>query len=124
MTLASAYEDLQQRTLVALPGLWERIRYLAALRNSGGSYRHWGMDRTFGEQAAQNALGAAHTQLFLQVLRTPLRQLVAEYEHSQSDSGELMDWSLYVPGDMAGGSVSHFNSIVSTLQALAGNRRP
>lgn len=123
MPLASAYEDLQQRTLSALPGLWERIRYLASLRSSAGGYRHWGLDRTFGERASQTALGAAHTQLFLQVLRTPLRQLVQEYRQAEEHPGELLDWSLFVPGDLAGGSASHFNSVVSALQALAADRR-
>jgi hypothetical protein len=123
MTLVSAYEDLQQRTLGALPGLWSRVRYLAGLRGSEGSYRHWGLGRTFGEQASQRAFAAAHTDLFLQLLRTPLRDLLGEYQDAEQTPGELLDWSLYIPAQQGGGSAAHFNSIVSALQELAGTPR-
>lgn len=119
MTLASAYDDFRLRTLEALPGLWARLRYLAGLRAQDGGYQHWGMRRTFGDEAAQKAVAAAHSDVFLQLLRTPLRQLAREFTDSRSSSGEPVDWSLYVPADLGGGSVKHFNSIVSALQKLS-----
>ncbi len=123
MTLASAQDDFRQRTLGSLPGLWARLRYLAGLRRPAGSYRHWGMSRTFGPETTQRAVGAAHSALFLQLLRTPLRRLQAEFIAEDSSSPELLDWSLYVPQDLEGGSVEHFNSVVSALTALTEARR-
>jgi hypothetical protein len=124
MTLVSASEDLQQRTLSSLPGLWQKIRYVAGLRAGDGRYRHWGLDRTFGEPASQAALSAAHSELFLQLLRTPLRQLAGDYIQAEATEGGPTDWSLYIPADPRGGSAAHFNSIVSALQALASTPRP
>lgn len=124
MTLVSAYEDLQQRTLQSLPGLWRKICYLAGLRSGEAGYRHWGFARTFGESASQTAFATAHTELFLEVLRKPLRELASDYQQAEQSGGELLDWSLYVPAEQAGGSAAHFNSIVSALQALSSARRP
>jgi len=119
MTLTSAYDDLRIRTLSALPGLWARLRYLAGLRTPDGAYQHWGMSRTYGPEAAQKAAAAAHSDVFVQFLRTPLKQLSREFSDASSSSGEPVNWSLYVPGDPGGGSEKHFNSIVSALRQLS-----
>ena len=123
MTLVSAQDDFRQRTLGTLPGLWARLRYLAGLRGPAGSYRHWGMSRAFGPETTQRVVGAAHSELFVELLRTPLRQLRTEFTEQDSSSAELLDWSLYVPADLEGGSVEHFNSVVSALTALSEARR-
>ncbi len=123
MTLVSAYEDFRTRTLGALPGLWARLRYLAGLRTPDGAYRHWGMSRTYGPEAAQKAAAAAHSEIFLQFLRTPLQQLAREFSDATTSSGEPLDWKLFVPGDLGGGSEKHFNSIVSALLTLPRSRR-
>ena len=123
MTLASAQDDFVQRTLGALPGLWAKLRYIAGLRGPAGSYRHWGMSRTFGPETTQRVVSATHSELFVKLLRTPLRQLRTEFTQEDSSSGELLDWSLYVPADLEGGSVEHFNSVVSALTALSEARR-
>lgn len=122
MNLASAQDDFQQRTLGAIPGLWAKLRYLAELRGPAGAYCHWGMSRTFGVETTQRIVAAAHSELFLQLLRTPLRQLRTDFLRGDPLSTELLDWSLYVPADLEGGSVEHFSSIVSALTALAGVR--
>ena len=123
MTLASAYEDFQRRTLGALPGLWARLRYIAGLRGPAGFYQHWGMSRTFGPEATQQVVSAAHSELFVKLLRTPLRQLTAEFTEGKPSSDELLDWSLYVPANLEGGSVEHFKSVVSALLALSEARQ-
>ncbi len=122
MTLSSAYEDFRQRTLASLPGVWARLRYIAGLRLPGNGYQHWGLSRTFGADNVQKAVGAVHSELFLELLRTPLRQLSGEFDAEKS-SQDVLDWSLYVPAEVAGGSLTHFNSIVSTLMALSETRR-
>lgn len=122
MTLASAQDDFQQRTLGALPGLWAKLRYLAGLRGPAGAYRHWGMERTFGTETTQRVVAAAHSELFVQLLRTPLRQLRREFPEEDPASAEMLDWSLYLPADLEGGSVEHFKSVVSALTALSAAR--
>lgn len=119
MTISSAYDDFCARTLAALAGVWQRLRYLAELRAPGGRYRHWGMARTFGDDATQRALAQAHTELFLEVLRMPLRRLAAE-----SPAAPFVGASSYLPADLEGGTPEHFNSIVSALSALAEARQP
>lgn len=118
MTISSAYNDFCARTLAALVGAWERLRYVAELRAPDGRYRHWGLSRSFGDAAAQRALAQAHTELFLEVLRMPLRRLAGE-----ASLPETFDLAAYLPGNLEGGTPEHFNSIVSALQALAEARR-
>lgn len=117
MTISSAYEDFCARTLQALGGAWERLRYVAGLRGPEGRYQHWGLARTFGDDAVQRALAEAHTALFLEILRTPLRRLDAEFSAAESPA-----WSSYLPAGLEGGTPEHFNSIVSALSALAESR--
>ena len=124
MTLVSASDDFRIRTLAALPGLWAKLRYLAGLRSPDGAYQHWGMSRTYGEEAAQKAAAAVHSDVFLEFLRTPVRQLAREFSDSPSSSStQPADWSSYVPQDLGGGSLKHFNSVVSALQKLSESPR-
>ncbi len=119
MTISSAYDDFCARTLAILAGVWQRLRYVAELRAPDGRYRHWGMARTFGDDATQRALAQAHTELFLEVLRMPLRRLAAE-----SPAAPFAAASSYLPAELEGGTPEHFNSIVSALAALAAARQP
>ncbi len=119
MTISSAYDDFCARTLGAFAGVWQRLRYLAELRAPDGRYRHWGMARTFGDDATQRALAQAHTELFLEVLRMPLRLLAAE-----SPASPFAGASACLPADLEGGTPEHFNSIVSALAALAAAQQP
>ncbi|HVP44388.1 MAG TPA: hypothetical protein VMS96_13220 [Terriglobales bacterium] len=119
MTISSAYDDFCARTLSALAGAWQRLQYLAQLRAPDGRYQHWGLARTFGDHAAQRALAQAHSELFLEILRTPLRRLDGEYS-----AEEAAQWSSYLPENAEGGSPEHFSSVVSALAALSAARRP
>lgn len=118
MAFSSAYEDFCLRTLAALVGAWQRLQHMAEMRASDGRYRHWGLSRTFGDAAAQRALAQAHTELFLQVLRMPLRSLAGEASTTQ-----MSELASYLPGNLEGGIPEHFSSIVSALQALDEARR-
>lgn len=132
MVLLSPKEDFVQRTLAAIAGLLARLAYVANLREDRG-YDHWGLERIYGDQAARMAIGEAHSDLWSQVLRTPLRRLAAEYE-SESQNQErkaemtqaMEEWEKdpqrAIPADLRGGSVRHFNSIVSALSCLSHGR--
>src|SRR5207253_8661520 len=68
----SALEDLTTSTLQALSGMWARLQYLAGLQSARGEYRHWGLARTYGSQATQEACQEAHRGVLSNILRTPL----------------------------------------------------
>jgi len=127
MALFSAAEDFSRKTLAALPGLLAKLRYVAGLRHDG-VYEHWGLIRIYGERAAQQAIEGIHKELILQVLRTPLRDLIADavlsagYEQSNVDAyvAELNTAAeRLLPSSIGGGSVRHFSTVLQALSALA-----
>jgi hypothetical protein len=126
MTLLSAYEDFVVRTLASVRGLLARLVYLGSLRNDDGDYCHWGMSKTFGQSRASEALAQAHTEAWLEVLRTPIPALFAETQDStlETDLGlgnETWRGQLekLTPPDVSGGTKRHFNSILLTLSLLS-----
>jgi hypothetical protein len=132
MTLKSAMEDLQSRTLRAVSGLLAKLDYLASLREPDGSYSHWGLARVHGESAAQRALQEAHRGIVTKVLRTPLRSLLRDVDESkrQTETGpaDLLDRlkdcpSKVVPPGPGAGTERHLNSVLHALWHLAKSRR-
>jgi hypothetical protein len=128
MTLLSAFDDFLTTTLAALPGVLGKLDYLAGLKQRQGGYAHWGLSRVYGEPAAQRALAEAHAILVLEILRTPLRRLIAEAELSSAAQQqrlplyleELRSRSLnLLPGEVSGGATRHFSSVLHALSALA-----
>ena len=114
----SPFEDFQARTLSALSGLWTKLLYMTELRSADGSYRHWGHSRVHGESASQVALARAHSELYIALLRTPIRELVEEIKVTGdgSESRELVRKittgnNRMIPDNLEGGSPRHFNSI-------------
>jgi hypothetical protein len=120
MTLFSAYEDFVVRTLASLPGSLAKLVYLGSLRDDAGDYCHWGMSRTFGQSSASEALTQAHTEAWLEVLRTPIPALLAETRDLET-GGET--WrgrpAKLTPPDVSGGTKRHFNSILLALSLLS-----
>ena len=119
----SAFDDLKKRTLAAIDGVWGRLLYLTKLRGKNGRYEHWGHNRTHGELNSQAALGQAHSELYLQVLRTPLRDLINDL--GSDGPGELTkEFSNdMVPANLQGGSPRHFSSVVLAVELLDAARR-
>lgn len=131
MTLTSALEDFMSVTLAAVPGCWGKLRYISDLRQPNGRYAHWGLTRLHGERAVQSALGSAHRAVFLEALKTPLRDLLDDARHSASHQGvELRAYldlmasqeRMLLPRDQGGGCEAHFRSVLSALSALARSR--
>ena len=124
MVLLSALEDFVVRTLGALSGPLSRLAYIGSLRHSNGLYEHWGLTRAYGDHAAASAISDAHTQVWLQVLRTPLRKLAAEAETSASGitADDVVRWrnqpAALTPSNPGGGSPRHFHSILLALSQL------
>jgi hypothetical protein len=128
MTLKSAKEDLQARTLRAVSGLLGKLEYLASLRQEDGSYLHWGLSRTYGEGAAQQALADAHRSLVSVILRTPLRKLREDVDQSCGPKnltqteflGELESRETQsLPPAPGAGSQRHLSSVLRALLTLA-----
>jgi hypothetical protein len=126
MTLLAIQDDFVLRTLASVPGIWGKLDYVSALREKG-EYVHWGLARVYGEEATQLALREVHRELFLEVLRTPLRQLVADVVPSAAGKQleprkfleSLIDKAtLLVPPETGGGSVVHFHSTLAALSRL------
>src|SRR5579859_7318594 len=119
----SPYEDFKLRSLSAIDGLWSKLLYVAQLRSSQGQYEHWGHSRTYGQQRSQEALAQIHSELYLEVLRAPLRELIPEgitarkmIAEQVSGAGERL-----IPAN-PGRSVRHFNSIVLAVRLLSDDR--
>ena len=126
----SPFEDFQARTLSALPGLWTKLLYMAGLRCAQGKYRHWGHSRVHGESPSQLALARAHSELYITLLRSSIRELIEEIEMSSdgSDSTELVQRievgeARMVPSNLEGGSPRHFSSIVLAVRFLYERQR-
>ena len=125
MTLLPIKDDFLERTLVKIPGVLGRLDYVAELRENG-KYVHWGLSRIYGEETLQRTMTEVHRGLFLQVLRTPLRQLLEEVMRSAAEPDDvkrylktlLGDVRSLAPANLGGGSEAHFNSIIRALLSL------
>jgi hypothetical protein len=132
MTLKSAMQDLQERTLRAVSGLLGKLDYLASLRSQDGLYSHWGMERVHGEEATRRALRDAHRSIVSNILRTPLRHLVRDAEESaavkQTHASELLQSLREHPAQVAPagpgvGTERHLSSVLHALLRLVRNRQ-
>ena len=117
MTLLSAYEDFSTRTLNAFRSAWERLRYVSSLRENG-CYRHWGMERTYGEADAQAAILQAHNEVALGILRRPLRQLDADLEEEDAIRVQEVAEKPAAFSPEAGPVAAHLNSVAVALWEL------
>lgn len=121
MSFLSAADDFCSRTLASLNGTLTTLTYIAGLRSSHGHYSHWGLERTHGPDATQEAIATNHSQAWLEVLRAPMSQLVDEVEQLDMAKREelLAQLSAHVPPQqLRGGTARHFNSIVLALQLV------
>jgi hypothetical protein len=132
MTLKSAMEDLQTRTLHAVSGLLGKLDYLSSLREPDGSYCHWGMARVHGEPATQRALVDAHRSLVTKILRTPLRVLLRDADQSMNPKeGGQVDFlerlrrrhTEVLPPGYGAGTERHLSSVLEALWRLARSRQ-
>ena len=69
------YSNLTVYYLEPLGGIFERLAYLAGLRDpSTGAYHHERLSPVYGEQPVHEALEKSHEELFERLLETPLAQ--------------------------------------------------
>lgn len=132
MALLSAFEDLLNRTLAAIPGLLGRLEYVSSLKVDG-HYGHWGLTRVYGERAAQRAMADAHKLVLGEVLQTPLELLVEDSEAACAAQGretptyldELRNrrTDLLPEGSSGPATTRHLSSVLGALSALTKAQR-
>jgi hypothetical protein len=100
----------------------------SGIKTADGTYEHWGLARIHGSVAAEETIGAVHSELALQLLQTPIQELMEQLQISAGYGGmsvkQLAD-TLYEtekvnrPRDMKGGSFKHFHSVLLAAQLLS-----
>jgi hypothetical protein len=81
----NAAEDFMHRTMDVLHGVWSKLNYIRELRKGDGGYEHWGLTRVHGQNAAERAIASVHSDLYLQLLRTPIPELINQLQLSADD---------------------------------------
>jgi hypothetical protein len=128
MTLKSAYDDLRQRTIARIPGILGKLQYLAGLRSAQGGYMHWGLERSHGTAAAQDAFKAVHKTLVKTILQTRLSALRKDLEQSsEADATNPKSYASrlignldqLLPSDSPREAQLHLSSVLETLSLLA-----
>jgi hypothetical protein len=133
VVLRSAFEDFEEKTLSAVPGLLGKLRYIVLLHNDRGAYSHWGLAKIHGSDTAERAIRSSHRTLVTQILRTPLRELADDLQQS-AISADVKEFEFLstleapmnddLPAQNFRASEKHFTSVLRTLSALAQNRVP
>ena len=77
----NAAEDMRQRTLAKIRRPFDRLIYLASLRDyNTGLYYHDGLAARFSEDAACEALADCHREVFRELFEVSLEDLVGQIE--------------------------------------------
>ena len=121
MSFFCATDDFCNRTLAAIEGSVRKLTYIAGLRTDEGNYRHWGLERLHGPDAAHAAMADSHSKAWLKILRSPLPELLAECQQMEVKEREdlLSQLQNIAPPDKpCGGEARHFSSIVLALQLV------
>ena len=129
MRLLSAVEDFESNTLGAVPGLLGKLSYMGELHDGNGTYRHWGLAKVYGEDAARGAIGMSHRALVSKILKTPLAVLLEDVRTSsakrQMPAKEFLsslESAAALPKGPSPAAETHFKSVLRALSALAESR--
>jgi hypothetical protein len=125
MRKLSVYEDFVQVTLAALRTAWERLDFIGSIHRDG-RYVHWGLARTYGAEATQEAIGRAHSEVAGEVLRIPVTELLRELERKAS-AVTFSDYTenlrinapALIPAALSPWQKMHFESVLLCLSRVA-----
>lgn len=123
-----ASENFKKRTLSALPTLLERLAYICSLQLPDGQYRHWGLSRAYGQRLAQEAIRAAHEEIAIEMLESPVREVYKEYQEAvgREDGPEVLkpeSFVLTAPVNDDALLSAHLRLLQDSVQALAHQER-
>jgi len=128
LMLISPVEDFVTRTLASVPGTFGKLQYVAGLRQGKDDYFHWGFARVHGEGTASLTIARAHSDLFNEVLRCPVKKLWEEIRSAAAaNDSSLVQFieklvaqkESLIPKEFKRGSTRHFNSVLLGLSGLA-----
>jgi hypothetical protein len=81
VSMNSASDDLQRRTLSGIPCDLARLIYLASTRDyNSGMYHHEGLAARYGAEQSRDALQSTHQDVFCRLVGLTLQELVDELE--------------------------------------------
>jgi len=100
-TERSVGPEIWRNTLSHIPTLFGRLAYIASLRDPHtGRYHHYGMERLFGNEAAELMLRQSHSEIFSRWLNCGLEEQKHDLEDYLSDTlaggrPAEMNWSRF-----------------------------
>jgi hypothetical protein len=117
-------EDFKRNTLKVLPTLLEKVAYISSLQGEDGRYMHWGLSRIFGDLKAQQGIGSVHSDLAMQLIRIPVRNLYGDYAKAAEEGKhpQLLDaehFSLRAPANGDELLSAHLQLVRDSLVAVA-----
>lgn len=126
MVFLSCFQNFCVRTLAHIPNAFSKLDFICSLR-SNGRYKHWGLARTYGARETDDALASAHTELWIQTLRTRSSELYSEFiEYSVISGVTAEEWQArctgLVPANKGGGGDKHFAAVACALVELSRSR--
>ena len=94
--VARVAADFESRTLSEMPGRFNRLIYLASLRDyNTGRYHHYGLETRYSPQAVDAALHQAHIEVFEDLVSLPLEEqtqdLVGFFTSLREDRKQLIE---------------------------------
>ncbi len=126
MSLLNPEDDFVKRSIQSLKTGFVRLSFLGGLRGSSGAYHHWGLERTFGKEAAESAMGQVHTNVWLTLMKSRIQDLEKDSLESLGEIGknnELPSDPSFVPTNTEGGTRRHYFFLVKTINQLLRHRR-
>lgn len=115
------------RSVSAVPGTLARLAYLAKLQTAPGVYRHWGLERDYGEEATHIAFRSAHLLIVETILQTDFSELLLEIRLNADDENvSTTEWLRRIleapcldPCKSGEQIYLHFKYVLAALQVLA-----
>jgi len=127
--ILSATEDFERVSLAAFARVLEKLAYLAGLQDKDGRYQHWGMAKSYGQEAASKTIAEAHGRAFAEYLRAPLHKLAEEVvtlAHQEGIPGEAyvqrLEQNARVKGPpevKKGAPAKHSAAVILALKKIA-----